>query len=256
MEKEKVIALFGQLAAIGFIFIIMIVTLVLYVRAKRNRDLKHKQEMEKDFAEQMLLSQIEVQEQTFLEIGRDLHDNVCQLLSTARMLMGLTERNLTDPPDTLLTANHTVAQAIQEIRDLSRTLDKEWLEQFSFFDNLKNVIQRINSAKIINIDCDLGGKLNYTAAEQIIIFRIVQEAIQNSIRHAAPTSLNIKTFEENNLYSIVIADDGKGVSIDRAESGLGLKNMRRRTELLGGEIAWSSQAPNGTVVKIMLPLNR
>jgi signal transduction histidine kinase len=191
-----------------------------------------------------------------LEIGKDLHDNVCQLLSTARMLIGLTERNLSNPPDTLITANHTIAQAIQEIRDLSRTLDKEWLEQFSFTENLKNVVQKINSSKQIVATCEMESNMDYEASEQIILFRIVQEAIQNSLRHGEPSKIQIKGVKDNGHYSILVEDDGKGIESVEISTGLGIRNMKRRTMLLGGNISWNSHKSTGTTVRIMLPLKQ
>ena len=101
--------------------------------------------MKAKYEQELLQSKLETQEQTFQQIGKELHDNVGQLLSTSRMLLGLTERSLPNPPDTLLTANATLGEAISELRSLSKSLDKEWLEQFSFTDNLQTEISRINA---------------------------------------------------------------------------------------------------------------
>ena len=102
--------------------------------------------MQQEFQQQLLQSQVEVQEHTFEQIGKELHDNVGQLLGSTRMLLGITERSLQQVPPTLSSANETLSKAIQEIRTLSKILNKEWLEQFSFQENLQAEIQRINSS--------------------------------------------------------------------------------------------------------------
>ena len=208
----------------------------------------------KEFEQQLLKSQIEVQEHTFQQIAKELHDNVGQLLSTSRMLLGLTERDLVNPPDTLLTANSTLAQAINELRSLSKSLDKEWLEQFSFSDNLRAEIARINAGDMVKAVFNYSGSIPLKADEQIILFRIVQEAIQNAIKHAEPKNIIISTAQQDATLNISIADDGNGFITEKQMKGLGIANMKHRAILLGGQITWHSEAGRGTVVNITLPL--
>lgn len=211
--------------------------------------------MEKEFHLQLTQSRIEVQELTYQHIGKELHDNVGQLLSTSRMLLGLTERSLPAIPDTLLTANETLARAINELRSLSRSLDKEWLEQFSFADNLEMEIDRINAGGYIAADYHQEIPLFLRADEQIILFRIVQEAIQNAIRHGLPHHIFISVSISGNDYLIAIKDDGHG-NLPEQNTGMGMLNMKHRTNLLGGEIHWHPTPGKGTTVVITLPVKQ
>src|SRR5688500_12740425 len=147
--------------------------------------------IERQFQQELLQSKLETQEGTFQQIGKELHDNVGQLLSTTKMLLGITEINLNAVPDTLVTAQLTLLKAIQEIRTLSKSLDKAWLEQFSFVENLKAAVSRINAAGIVAAEFTCSAKLKLQADEQIILFRIVQEAIGNAIKHAEPSKIAV-----------------------------------------------------------------
>jgi len=211
-------------------------------------------EFKKQFDHQLLQSQIEVQEQTFQQIGKELHDNVGQLLSSSRMLLGLTERSLEKPPDTLLTANATLGQAINELRSLSKSLDKEWLEQFNFTENLQTEITRINSGNKVRSVYNQQNEIQFKPDEQIILFRIVQEAIQNAIKHAHPENIIITAAKQDNKFCISVADDGSGFEMNDRKNGMGLNNMKHRTILLGGSIAWDIAIGKGTTVIITLPL--
>ncbi|WP_164972656.1 sensor histidine kinase [Lacibacter luteus] len=210
--------------------------------------------MKEEFEKQFLKSQFEVQEQTFQQIGKELHDNVGQLLSTSRMLIGLTERELQNPPDTLLTANATLGQAINEIRSLAKSLDKEWLERFSFSENIQTMIERINAAKDIVVEYIQSVELPLRSDEQIILFRIVQEAIQNAVKHAGPTNMRIAVEANENIYLITVSDNGRGFDVGSVSKSMGLANMEHRVQLLQGTIHFNSIAEGGTTVAIRLPL--
>lgn len=237
------------LLVIGFM-----VSFIIIHRKRRNQFIREKLTMEKELTQQLLQSRIEVQEETFQQIGKELHDNVGQLLSTSRMLIGLTERELKNPPDTLLTANATLGQAINEIRSLAKSLDKEWLERFSFSENIQMAIDRINAGEVIKASYREEEPLLLRNDEQIILFRIVQEAIQNAVKHANPDHISILIQKEGNNYNIRIKDNGRGFDAAMVKRGMGLSNMEHRIHLLGGSISFQSSLGTGTEVAIYFPL--
>lgn len=239
------------------VFLLLITLFVVFLlMAYKRRDYKHLKEkrlLEVDFNKQLLHSQIEVQEQTFSQIGKELHDNVGQLLSTSRMLIGLAERSLPTPPDTLVTANATLGKAISEIRSLSKSLDKEWLSQFNLLENLKAEILRVNAAKVISAGLHIHSAITLPSSKQIILFRIIQEAMQNAIKHSNCKNLNINFSKKNMGFEIIVSDDGIGFPINN-NNGMGLNNMQYRTKLLGGNFVCNSSG-NGTDIIIFIPEN-
>ena len=142
MEKDDIMfaIIFATVVFIllaGFLFFFF-----LKYRYRSNEYIKEREIMKKTFEETLLLSQIEVQEATLSILSKELHDNVGQLLSSSKMLLGITHRNMTDTPETLTIAEETLGKAINELRSLSKSIDKEWLEQFSLIDNLTTEIKR------------------------------------------------------------------------------------------------------------------
>jgi signal transduction histidine kinase len=235
---------------------VFVVSFVIVHRKRRNQFIREKENMNRDLEKQLLQSRIEVQEQTFQQIGKELHDNVGQLLSTSRMLIGLTERELQNPPDTLLTANATLGQAINELRSLAKSLDKEWLERFSFSENMQTMIERINAGKSIAAEYVQRAELPLRSDEQIILFRIVQEAMQNAVKHAAPTHMRIAVEEQDNGYRITVSDNGKGFNVNTVAKSMGLANMQHRVELLMGTMFINSIEGTGTTIAIQLPVKQ
>lgn len=242
------------MSSIFLMVALFVINYFIYFKRKKEFITEEHLKMKEQFQTELLQSRIEVQEQTFQQIGKELHDNVGQLLSTSRMLIGLTERELQTPPDTLLTANATLGQAINEIRSLAKSLDKEWLERFSFAENIQMMTERINAGKNVEVEYVQTAELPLRSDEQIILFRIVQEAIQNAVKHAAPSHMRIAVAQEEKKYLITVSDDGRGFDVSSASQSMGLTNMRHRTQLLQGTIQFNSVINTGTTVAIRLPV--
>lgn len=223
-------------------------------RIKNNDYIKEREAMQKSFEQTLLQSQIEVQEATFAGLAKELHDNIGQLLSSTKMLLGITQRNLGSSPDTLTIAEETLGKAISELRSLSKSLDKEWLEQFDFIHNLEAESLRINDAKHLQISFEHPGKISLKPDEQIILFRIVQEAMQNAMKHANPAMIQIHLTVAKEKLRVLVIDDGHGFDESHQKEGMGIRNMKHRTKLLGGNIHWNSTG-NGSSVIIELPNN-
>jgi signal transduction histidine kinase len=245
------------LAASLFVFclLLFLFNFVLKYQKKTVSFLKEKELMQSKFEQALLQSQIEVQEATFLTLSKELHDNVGQLLSTAKMLLGITERNIANPPDTLITANATVGQAINELRSLAKSLNKEWLEQFNLVQNLTNEVSRLNSTDATILHLEHPVKIYLKANEQIILFRIIQEAIQNAVKHACAKNIFININLQDSVLFTSIKDDGKGLGQNEKCDGIGILNMKHRAKLLGGTINWNS-SNSGCEVLITLPIKQ
>ena len=208
--------------------------------------------LKQSYEQELLQSQIEVQETTYQHIAKELHDNVGQLLSTTKMLIGVTEMNMGTVPDTLNTATATLSKAIQELRMVSRSLDKEWLAQFNFLENVQNEVDRINSGGVIKAEVHCDTDIDMEPKAQIILFRISQEAIQNALRHANPSHLKVIIHTSDQLRVKVIND---GKPLPEKFDGMGTRNMIHRVKFFGGDIKWQAHR-NETVVTISIPLNQ
>jgi signal transduction histidine kinase len=153
-------------------------------------------------------------------------------------------------------AEDTLSTAIQHLRALSKSFSRQWLDQFNLIENLKAEVERINSSRAIAVKFTHElMELPLQAEPQIILFRIIQEAIQNCIKHARPQVIDISIRKAAQQLILIIADDGAG--FDKAGMsaiGIGIRNMQHRTRLLGGDIRWEVTTAGGTAVLITLPL--
>jgi signal transduction histidine kinase len=247
------------LGASVFLFVITLFVAIILMAFKR-RYLVHQLEkarLQEEASISLLKAQIEMQEQTFQQISKDLHDNVGQLLSSCRMLIGLTERNLQpDVPDALITANATLSDAINELRNLSKSLDPEWIGQFSFHNNLLQIIDRLNAGKAVTARYESNAQILLSSQSQIMLFRVVQEAIQNALRHAQATRIAVETNMQENMLHIKVSNNGKGFEVTGSRQGMGISNMMHRTKLLGGTIDWKNETNDMvTTVYISVPAN-
>ena len=154
-------------------------------------------------------------------------------------------------PPTLQTANETVSQAITEVRSLSRSLDKEWLEQFNFLENLQTEINRVNAGGMIKASLVCDTAITMKAEEQLILYRMVQEAIQNALRHAEPQQLDVVISRNGGQLVVKVINDGR--PLPPQFHGMGTNNMKHRAQLFGGTINWHS-LDNQTEVIITLPI--
>lgn len=255
--KEVLIVLIAGMT----VFIILtgvVVFILLFYQKKR---FQHKEQLvvlQSSIQQELLKTQLETQEYTFQQIAEELHDNVGQLLSSTKILLAITERSLTEVPDTLTTASETVGKAIQDIRSLSKTLNKEWLEKFNIIDNLRSETDRINTARIIltTLHCT-ARSLPLKPESQIMLFRIIQEALQNCIRHAGASVIDIHIQEIAERIEVKIQDNGKGLpnEVNKPE-GIGLLTMKHRTQLMDGTIHWESDTNKGTLVLIHIPIQK
>ena len=146
-------------AAIFSVLVFFIITFFVLYQRRFYRYLREKQELQNSFQQEILKTQLETQEDTFYQVGEEIHDNIGQLLSSTKMLLGLTERSLPSIPDPLRTAQETLGKAISELRALSKSLNKEWLHQFNVIQNLETEIERINSSHVLKLELQSNVKL-------------------------------------------------------------------------------------------------
>lgn len=235
------------------LLVMLLLFFVVLYRKSHNIFLKEKELMNAQFAQALLQSQIEVQEETFSALGKELHDNIGQLLSTTKMLLGITQRNMPSVPDTLLTAENTLGQAIGELRSLSKSMSREWLEQFNLLQNLQAEVTRVNAGHEVMTYLTGSDRLSLSSDKQIILFRIIQEALQNAIKHAQASHIWLSITEDPSGIITIIKDDGIGIAAIDVVKGLGMINMQHRTQLLDGTIEWKPADVSGTCVQITIP---
>lgn len=213
-------------------------------------------EQQKQFDEELLITQQEIQEETLKNVGRELHDNVGQLLAFATMQMNNVLRNASeDLKPKVDNASDALKESLAEVRALSKSLNSDVIRNMGFNATVENEINRLNKSGLIEASLKIEGKnQNFdNKKDEIILFRIIQEFLSNTLKYAEAETLKVYLEYATDKLKVKVEDDGVGFDLKSAEQGSGMTNMKKRAELLEAEFNLESEPDNGTVLTIAYP---
>jgi signal transduction histidine kinase len=192
-----------------------------------------------------------------LRIARDLHDGAIQKVYTAGLLLESSQKLVDQEP--LMARLGKVGDVLNDaIQDLRRNLDElhEKPKPVTLERALHEIIEEPRYRTLVDIDLDLAlpEDLNIPALQSEHILAIVNEALSNAVRHANARHVAIRGFMENSSLKVVVKDDGLGMPVDY-KPGYGLRNMRDRSRLLGGELKIEPAQSRGTRIELTIPLH-
>jgi signal transduction histidine kinase len=250
----------SQLVIGGFVIlsllVIFIVLFILLYQKRYYKDLKEKQFMQTRFNQQLLQSQLEMQEQTFNSIGQEIHDNVGQILSLAKVQLNIIDQGETLDKALLADAKDNVSKAMTDLRDIAKSLNSERIQVSSLPEITTHELQRISRAGIMHTSIHTNGtEQNMQEQKKLIVFRIIQEALQNILKHSKAKNIDISFYYEPEFLKIEIADNGTGFDKEllTRKEGLGLQNIINRAALIGGKAEIRSIINEGTTITIASP---
>lgn len=251
LRQEIVIILiasaFFLLVAVG------IIILILFYQKKQLLNRLENINLQNQFQQELMKTRLEARDETLDKMSKELHDNVGQLLSSSLVLINVAKRS-SEPQESLQMAGEGLSKAIQELRALSKSLNSEWLEKFDLFENLRAEAARLNASREFTMTVSHPDAIPLSADRQLMVFRIVQEAVQNALKHGQADHINVLAEKSDTHLNVAIEDDGTGFDVnDSHQQGLGMTNIRNRATVLGGKATWKSDE-KGTSVLIQLPL--
>lgn len=251
LKKEKQ----NQRIIVISLFVILGLTILLlgsvywFFKSKSREKLRlHQQEL--------LHARLEIQEQTYLNISQELHDNIGQVLSVVKMTINTVAKRIdADSKEKIEESVILLSKAIQDIRDMSKTLNTDFLNDIG----LPNAIdQQLQILKRTGLYCtELSVHENgeqFQAERNLLIFRVVQELLNNIVKHANADKIIVSMNYEKEKLVIRVCDNGSGFDTEmqrkNSNKGLGLRNMQNRLKLIRGSIALQSQPGKGTTAVI------
>ena len=248
------------IASSFFLFIaIGIISLVMVYRRKQVEYVHEQSRMKAAFEKELLEAQLEVQEQTMKHIAQEIHDNIGGTLSLAKLnLNTLSPEKLNSSGEKIANTKELVTKAITDLRTLSKTLHKEAVLSAGLIRAIEMELKLIDKAAVFETSLTINGEPQpIDPQKELILFRTVQEALNNAIKHAAATQIQVRMDFQPALLSLNISDNGQGFQVAAIENdperGLGLRNMKNRTKLIGGELTIAEGRP-GTQIQISLPI--
>ena len=182
---------------------------------------------------------LSAQEAERLRIARDLHDEVGQRL-TAVMLQ------LRDASS----AREEVRAALEEVREIGRRLRPEALDDLGLAAAVRSLVTRMEQGTALTVERDIHPPGPLTAEQELVAYRIAQEALTNAARHAGASRITVRLRAEGVRTLLAVEDHGEGLN-GRGE-GTGIRGMRERALLVGAELTISSQPGGGTRVQLVL----
>jgi len=244
------------------IFLMAPVFLIIYVTVYNRRKKHHIEEKEHlkiTFQQELLKTQIEVQEQTLGNIAREIHDNITQVLSFVKLNLTLIlKADAATQKVKIDESRELIARAINDLRHLSKSLSFEHVMQHGLIKTLEAEADRMNNSGLLNINLKVeGDSIGLGDQRELVLFRIFQESLNNTLRYARAKHLNITLQYSEQLFNLTIKDDGIGFSPDElmGNLGSGLKNMENRAVMIGAVTTIYSSPGHGCSINVALNPN-
>lgn len=240
----------------------VLIYIIISQRAK-NKELKfakQQQEANEEIYNLMLGEHEKVEEARTLEkqrISQELHDGVLGRLFGTRL--SLDSLNLNNTTEAIKTRGQYISELKiieDDIRKVSHELNTDFVSGAGFIDIIKSMVETQTTVYKLDYDLNYDDTINWDGVSnksKIHIYRILQETLHNIHKHANAKQINIGIRLENNVICLKVKDDGSGFDVNKAKSGIGLKNMNARIKELDGTLHIASEKNIGTTVSIKVP---
>lgn len=228
-------------------------------------DITEKRKLEKALTEQEIHQQklitemtIAAQEKERNELGKELHDNINQILATVKMYLGMAKiKTISNNGLDLVAQSYDyVNEAMEEIRKLSHSLVAPSLGDIGLYEALEELIQDVSIEKNIQftLKYDIDASQMIDNKEELMFYRIVQEQINNIRKYSKAKNVTIQLLIEGENQQLTITDDGIGFDVTAKNRGIGLKNIQSRVEFYSGTMEVVSSPGKGCTLSISIPL--
>ncbi len=245
MDQKEIAGLVTVI--IVLVLVTIIITLFTVFVRRKNKLLEEQERTKKAFEKELSETQIEIREETLRNISWELHDNIGQLMTLAKIQAQMAKNN----PENLDEVTDTIGKGITELRTLSKLINPEALKSLNLIEALNLEIERFNRLEFIKSTFVVtGNQYDIENKKGVIIFRILQEFFSNTIKHSKASNLNVHVEYKKDRLEISAKDDGVGFSSDADFSGIGMKNMKNRAKVIGADLNITSEKDEGTALKL------
>lgn len=257
MNQKEVQYLILLTTVIVLILVITVIILFFYFQKKKTMYLIKQKETQQQFEDEITKSKLEIQEQALQNISWEIHDNVGQLLSVAKMQLNIIQLNVAkEQQSKIQETGEIIGKSLQELRGLAKSLNPNTIKNKGLINSITLEVDRFNRLNFLDSSLKiLGDPFNLSNEKEIILFRILQEFSNNTLKYSKANKLNITLNYTNNQLEIYAEDNGIGFNINDTSNhkGIGLINMKSRAKLIGGTIELKSSKENGTKLHISCP---
>lgn len=234
-----------------------ILTILFLHRKRLQTHYQNLKKIEAHYEKTIMKTQLEIQEQTFQHISREIHDNISLSLTLVKLHLNTLEwKNISLIQNKIENSIDLLTKSINELNNISKGLNAEIIFQQGLIKAIEDEMDRIRQIGLFVIEFSIVGEPIYMHNQkELIAFRIVQEAFNNIIKHANATRAWLSLQYINNNLEVGIRDNGKG--FDSKAPGnkqqAGLRNMETRIKILKGNMEILSQIGLGTTLSFTIP---
>ncbi len=254
MDKAEITIFIVIANLVLLAFLSAAVVFIFQFRKKKLTHIMEKEKLHEQHSQELLSTQLEMQTQTMQHIGREIHDNVGQKLTLASLYTQQLayENKAPHINDKIESIGSIINESLAELRQLSKSLTDDTINDNTINVLLQQECDNVNNLKKCTVVFS-NNKKNIVLPYQTksILVRIVQEFLQNSLKHAHCKNIHIALNENDNLLHLLLQDDGKGFDTNAvAHKGIGLSNIKKRAEIIGGKFTLESEPDKGTKLSI------
>jgi len=232
-EKEVAILL-----AVTILLLLVTIIIILFVvfSKKKNSLIEEKRLV-------LAKAQMEIREETLRNISWELHDNIGQLMTLAKINAQMAQTD----PSKIGSVISSVDTGLKQLRLLSKAVNPTFINNLKFEEAIRLELERYNRLDFLKPSMSVDGDIySIDEKQEIILFRIIQEFLTNSIKHSKATELNVELNYKKSELEIHINDNGIGFSKELIKEGIGIQSMRNRAELIGAKFILNSIPNEGT----------
>lgn len=238
-----------------------ILTILFLYRKKQIVYQKEMEALKSDYEKNMLSTQLEIQEQTFQNISREIHDHICLNLTLAKLnLVTIEPGNKHQLNELINSSIKILGDSIGELSDISHSMNPELIENFGLIKTLEMEIEKMERPGFIKIDYQVtGNPVFMNSQKELVVFRIIQEAFNNILKHAKAKNVFLQLYYTETQIEITIRDDGTGFITEtlnengNCKAKSGLLNMKKRAKLIEGNFEITSTPGSGTIIHLSIP---
>lgn len=242
------------------LFLVGFIVTILFLYQRR----RHLQEQElarikREFEQELLQSQLEIQEQTFKTIAQELHDNIGQMLSVVKISLSVLPLDKAHPAhDPVNQSRQILNQAIRDLSHITKSLHTDRIKDLGLADCIRFELETIQKSGLLQVSFNQTGKeAGLDDQKRIFIFRIFQENLNNILKHSRATAIKVElNFAGDDTFAMLIQDNGTGFDLQEKRNstssgkGVGLKSMFNRAALIGASLEIDTGVGKGTAVRI------
>jgi two-component system sensor histidine kinase UhpB len=205
---------------------------------------------------ELIQASIDGQEKQKKEIGMELHDHINQVLASTKLYLELAKSDERKRLEIIEKCRDQVLYAINEIRDLSRSLVLPETGKESIIDNIATLVNNLHQSSGLSINTQIDAEIlkSLEKKKQVSIYRIIEEQMQNVVKHAKASHVHINLWHDNGALRLLLFDNGRGFDTNKYSKGIGLNNISSRVASMDGELEIVSAPGEGCELRISVPL--